>query len=89
MEQLFAERLARELKIDVTQVAREYWEVILLNRLFEAEGGEKLVFKGGTALRLAYGFFQLTWISRLSRITLARRSAIRRTDSSSRTRKLT
>ncbi len=55
MEQILAERLARELKIDVTQVAREYWEVILLNRLFETPGSGDLVFKGGTALRLAYG----------------------------------
>lgn len=55
MEQTLAERLARELKIDVTQVAREYWEVILLNRLFETPGSGDLVFKGGTALRLAYG----------------------------------
>jgi predicted nucleotidyltransferase component of viral defense system len=55
MEQLLAERLALELKIDVTQVVREYWEVVLLNRLFESPGGKNLVFKGGTALRLAYG----------------------------------
>ena len=55
MEQLLAERLALELKIDVTQVVREYWEVVLLNRLFEYPGGKDLVFKGGTALRLAYG----------------------------------
>jgi len=55
MEQLLAERLALELKIDVTQVVREYWEVVLLNRLFESPGDKDLVFKGGTALRLAYG----------------------------------
>lgn len=55
MDQLLAERLALELKIDVTQVVREYWEVVLLNRLFESPGGKNLVFKGGTALRLAYG----------------------------------
>jgi predicted nucleotidyltransferase component of viral defense system len=55
MEQLLAERLALELKIDVTQVVREYWEVVLLNRLFESPRGKDLVFKGGTALRLAYG----------------------------------
>jgi len=55
MEQSLAERLARELKIDVTQVVREYWEVALLNRLFESTRGRDLVFKGGTALRLAYG----------------------------------
>lgn len=50
-----AERLALELKIDVTQVVREYWEVVLLNRLFESTAGKDLLFKGGTALRLAYG----------------------------------
>jgi predicted nucleotidyltransferase component of viral defense system len=55
MEQLFAERLARELKIDVTQVVREYWEVALLQRLSESAVSRSLVFKGGTALRLAYG----------------------------------
>jgi predicted nucleotidyltransferase component of viral defense system len=55
MEQLLAERLALELKIDITQVVREYWEVVLLNRLFESRSGKDLVFKGGTALRLAYG----------------------------------
>ena len=55
MEQLLAERLALELKIDITQVVREYWEVVLLNRLFEPPESKNLVFKGGTALRLAYG----------------------------------
>jgi len=55
MEQLLAERLALELKINVTQVVREYWEVALLNRLFETPESRNLVFKGGTALRLAYG----------------------------------
>jgi predicted nucleotidyltransferase component of viral defense system len=47
--------LALELKIDVTQVVREYWEVIFFNRLFESPASRDLVFKGGTALRLAYG----------------------------------
>lgn len=55
MEQLLAERLALELKINVTQVVREYWEVALLNRLFKTPESKNLVFKGGTALRLAYG----------------------------------
>ncbi len=55
MEQLLAERLAGDLKIDVTQVVREYWEVLLLKGLLESPHGNNLVFKGGTALRLAYG----------------------------------
>lgn len=50
-----AERLAGDLKIDVTQVVREYWEVLLLKGLLESPHGNNLVFKGGTALRLAYG----------------------------------
>lgn len=55
MDQSFAERRARELKIDVSMVTREYWEVLLLNRLAESPASATLMFKGGTALRLAYG----------------------------------
>ena len=55
MEQLLAERTATELKIDITQVVREYWEVVFLNRLFGPAESKNLVFKGGTALRMAYG----------------------------------
>ena len=55
MEQLLAERLAEDLKIDITQVVREYWEVLFLKSLLESPHGKDLVFKGGTALRLAYG----------------------------------
>ena len=55
MEQILAERLAEDLKIDVTQVVREYWEVIFLKSLLESPHGKNLVFKGGTALRLVYG----------------------------------
>lgn len=55
MEQLLAERLAGELKIDITQVAREYWEVLFLKGLLESTHGRNMIFKGGTALRLAYG----------------------------------
>jgi predicted nucleotidyltransferase component of viral defense system len=56
MEQLIAEQKARELRIDVTQVVRESWELILLKGLFDSPNGRDLIFKGGTALRLAYGF---------------------------------
>ncbi|MBU4301769.1 MAG: nucleotidyl transferase AbiEii/AbiGii toxin family protein [Actinobacteria bacterium] len=55
MEQLLAQRLAGELRIDVTQVVREYWEVVFLKGLLESGHGNGLVFKGGTALRLVYG----------------------------------
>ena len=55
MEQLLAQKLAGELRIDITQVVREYWEVVFLKSLLESNHGNGLVFKGGTALRLVYG----------------------------------
>ena len=55
MEQSIAEQKARELKIDKTQVVREYWELIILKGLYESSIGRYLIFKGGTALRLTYG----------------------------------
>jgi predicted nucleotidyltransferase component of viral defense system len=55
MEQSIAEQKARELKIDKTQVVREYWELIVLKGLYESPFGRYLLFKGGTALRLTYG----------------------------------
>jgi hypothetical protein len=54
MEQLLAEQKANQLKIDTTQVVREYWELIILKGLFESPMGRFLIFKGGTALRLTY-----------------------------------
>lgn len=50
-----AERWARELKIDPTQVVREEWELKILKSIFDSPLGQKVYFKGGTALRLAYG----------------------------------
>ena len=55
MEQSLAQQTAIELKIDRTQVVREYWELTLLKGLYESSFGKYLIFKGGTALRLAYG----------------------------------
>jgi predicted nucleotidyltransferase component of viral defense system len=55
MEHELAERQAKNLKIDVTQVVRESWEIILLKGLFDSAEGKLLIFKGGTALRLVYG----------------------------------
>ena len=55
MEQSIAEQKARELKIDKTQLVREYWELIVLKGLYDSPLGRYLIFKGGTALRLTYG----------------------------------
>lgn len=50
-----AEKLAQEIKIDITQIVREEWEMKILRTLFASPLGKKIYLKGGTALRLAYG----------------------------------
>lgn len=49
------DNLQKLLGISQEQIVREEYEMILLKRLFESELGKAFVFKGGTALRLAYG----------------------------------
>jgi len=55
LTQDLAESLSAKLKISVEQVVREELELSLLKSLFESGISHALVFKGGTALRLAYG----------------------------------
>ena len=55
MDQNLAESAAKRLKIAVEQVVREELELSILKNLFESGIGTALVFKGGTALRLAFG----------------------------------
>ena len=47
-------RLAKKLQISRDYVVREEFEVLLLKEIFESSFGSSLIFKGGTALRLAY-----------------------------------
>lgn len=49
-----AQMLSQKLQISLDLVVREEYEILLLKELFESEFGANLVFKGGTALRLAY-----------------------------------
>lgn len=55
MERIIAERVSRELKLDISQVVREYYEVLILKELSALPFSDSLIFKGGTALRLVYG----------------------------------
>lgn len=50
-----AEELSRRLQIAKDQIVREEYEVLFLRDIFASTFGPRLVFKGGTALRLAYG----------------------------------
>lgn len=54
MDRQIAQRLSQELSIEPTQIAQEEWELIILKGFFESEIGNNLIFRGGTALRLAY-----------------------------------
>lgn len=54
MEKDFALKLQAEIGIDVQQLIREEVELAFLNRLFASPLSDRLIFKGGTALRLVY-----------------------------------
>jgi len=55
MDRTSAELLSRRLGIAVEQVVREELEIAMLRPILESRIGNSLVFRGGTALRLAYG----------------------------------
>ncbi len=54
MNKQLAESLQKNLNISQEQIVREEYEMIILKQLFESNLGSLFVFKGGTALRLAY-----------------------------------
>jgi len=47
-------RLATDLHIDRERIIREFYEMLMLNEIAQNSWSQWLVFKGGTALRLAY-----------------------------------
>lgn len=55
MNKQLADTLEKKLGISQEQIVREEYEMIILKALFESELGKSFVFRGGTALRLAYG----------------------------------
>ena len=55
MDQNQLTQLSKELKISTDQILREEAEMIFLDALSKDKLGGKIVFYGGTALRLVYG----------------------------------
>ena len=55
MESDIAKKIAIELGVSEVAVVREEWELLILNEISKHPLGDALIFKGGTALRLAYG----------------------------------
>lgn len=54
MDENLAETLSKKIRIAKEPIIREEYEMILLQGLFSGKLAQKLIFKGGTALRLAY-----------------------------------
>jgi predicted nucleotidyltransferase component of viral defense system len=54
MDKQLALQKQKQLRISVDRIVWEEYEMVLLNRIFEGDFGKDLVFRGGTALRLAY-----------------------------------
>ncbi|HPD18394.1 MAG TPA: nucleotidyl transferase AbiEii/AbiGii toxin family protein [Candidatus Goldiibacteriota bacterium] len=54
MEQQIFEKISAKRGISTDNVLREYYEYVILREMFESEIGDKLAFKGGTALRIFY-----------------------------------
>lgn len=54
MDQYLLENLARELRIASLNIVRENAEMAFLHQLSQSDIAQKLIFYGGTALRLAY-----------------------------------
>jgi len=50
-----ADKLNKSIGVSYEQLVREEYEIIILKKLYESGQGKSFVFKGGTALRLAYG----------------------------------
>ncbi|MDP1760196.1 MAG: nucleotidyl transferase AbiEii/AbiGii toxin family protein, partial [Candidatus Woesebacteria bacterium] len=50
------EKLSRQYQMGIfPNVVREYFQHIFLGELYKLPNSEKLLFKGGTALRIVYG----------------------------------
>ena len=50
-----AQKMALEQQTTVDNILKEHYQMFLLDILFNAPFENQLIFKGGTALRLAYG----------------------------------
>lgn len=55
MNKNLANSLQNKLHIALDNIVREEYEMVLLQSIFGSNFGSQLVFRGGTALRLAYG----------------------------------
>jgi len=55
-----AQQFAREYKIDLFTVYREYLQILFLKYFYRKKESRKIYFKGGTAVKLLYGSFRFS-----------------------------
>lgn len=60
LDRFTAQKLAKELKIDIFTIYREYLQLLFLKYLYARKGSEKVYFKGGTAIRILFGSFRFS-----------------------------
>lgn len=56
----FINKKARDSQIDEVTIEREYWQLLYLQKLYAGKGSEKILFKGGTAIRFLFGSFRFS-----------------------------
>lgn len=56
----FITNKAKEERIDQVTIAREYWQLLFLQRLYLAPGSQSIYFKGGTAIRFLLHSFRFS-----------------------------
>lgn len=54
IEKKQVEKLAQEWQTTVNNVVREYFQQLLLSQIYQEKGSDRLLFKGGTALRIIW-----------------------------------
>lgn len=60
LDKTIAQNLAKELKIDLFTIYREYFQLLFLKYFYSQKESEKNYFKGGTALRFLYDSFRFS-----------------------------
>lgn len=56
----FIAKKAEDSKIDRITIEREYWQLLLLAKIYDLRNSEKFFFKGGTAIRFLFGSFRFS-----------------------------
>lgn len=56
----FIEKKSKNERIDKITIEREYWQLLILQKLYFEKGSENLYFKGGTAIRFLFQSFRFS-----------------------------